>query len=49
LFFLSKKNIDIPSNQTKGTIKTPNPKYMTITWNKETKITTRRPLIFEIF
>jgi len=31
------KNIEIPSHQTKGTIKTQNPKDKTITWNKETQ------------
>jgi len=33
------KNIEIPSVQTKGTLKTQNPKDKTITWNKETQIT----------
>jgi len=33
------KNIEIPSNQTKGTIKTQNPKDKTITWNKESEMT----------
>jgi len=29
----------IPSNQTKGTIKTQNPKDKTTTWNKEAQVT----------
>jgi len=36
---LKLKNIYIPSNQTKGTIKTQNSKDKTITWNKETQMT----------
>jgi len=34
-FYKSKKNIYIPSSQTKGTIKTQKTKDKTITWNKE--------------
>jgi len=32
----------ITSNQTKGTIRTQNPKDKTITWNKETQMTGQR-------
>jgi len=35
---LEVKNIEIPSNQTKGTIKTQDPKDKTLTCNKETQM-----------
>jgi len=32
-------NIEIPRNQTRGTVETQNRKDKTITWNKETQMT----------
>jgi len=37
--FILKGRVKIPINQTKGTIKTQNPKDKTITRNKETQMT----------